>query len=53
MNNFTTFIMRLILGFGLAVILSKIFRPEMSILHIAFMATGLISIAYILEIFRR
>ncbi|MBF0302108.1 MAG: hypothetical protein HQK73_03640 [Desulfamplus sp.] len=52
MNSFYIFIVRLILGIVFGVLLTRIFRPEWSMLHGLVMGLLLVAVSYLMQLFR-
>ncbi len=52
MNDFYIFIIRLILGIAFGILLTRIFRPEWSILHGLVMGLLLVAASYLLHTLR-
>ena len=53
MVNFNIFVIRAILGVVFAVVLMRIFHPEFHIVYVAGFAIVLVSLAYLLEFWRK
>ena len=52
MNRFFIFIIRVVLGAGFAVLLSRFFYPDANPLYVAGLGIFLVGMAYVLESYR-
>ncbi|MBU1398898.1 MAG: hypothetical protein KKD92_02075 [Proteobacteria bacterium] len=53
MNRFYVFIIRIILGAAFAVLLARFFYPDWKIIYVAGLGVFLVTVAYILEYWRK
>ena len=53
MNPFILFFIRAILGVAIAVVITRMFRGEVSVIYVAGLAVILVGLAYVLELYRK
>ena len=53
MNPFILFFIRAVLGVAIAVLITRIFRGEVSTMYVAGLAVILVGLAYVLEQYRK